>query len=78
MNISFLFSLFCVYSHLPPYPHPRAWPVITEAGHVQSSNRAKPSSNAAGKPIRLSGVSRAILVSVLLENENFIQILDNK
>ena len=58
-------------------PDPRAWPVITQAEHVQISVRAKQSSNAAGKPIRLSGVSRAILVSVLLENENFIQMLDN-
>lgn len=54
-------------------------------GHGQCSQRqgctdlsqAKQSSNAAGKPIRLSEVSRAILIRFLLENENFIQILDN-
>ena len=77
MKMSFLFFLFCVYSHPPPYPDPRAWPFITKAEHVQISGSAQRSSNAAGKPIRLSGVSRAILISNLLENENFIQILDN-
>ena len=77
MKMSFLFFLFCVYSHPPPYPDPRAWPFITKAEHVQISVSAQRSSNAAGKPIRLSGVSRAILISNLLENENFIQILDN-
>ena len=39
--------------------------------------QSKTSSNTVGKPVRLSGVSRAILVSILLENESFIQILDN-
>lgn len=75
--MSFLFFLFCVHSHPPPYTDPRAWPFITKAERAQISVRAQRSSNAAGKPIRLSGVSRAILISNLLENENFIQILDN-
>lgn len=77
MKMSFLFFLFCVHSHPPPYTDPRAWPFITKAERAQISVRAQRSSNAAGKPIRLSGVSRAILISNLLENENFIQILDN-
>lgn len=38
---------------------------------------SKMSSNTVGKPIRLSGVSRAILVCIFLEHESFIQILDN-
>ena len=75
--MSFLFFLFFVYSHPPPYPDPRAWPFIIKAEQVQISVRAQRSSNVAGRPIRLSGVSRAILRSNPLENESFTQILDN-
>lgn len=58
-----------------PDPNPRARPIIAKREHVLISGKMP--SNTVGKPIKLSGLSRAILVSTLLENENFIPILDN-
>lgn len=65
-----------MYSHPPPYPTP-GHGQLSQRRSMYRSQSAKESSNTAGKPIRLSGVARPILVSVLLENENFIQMLDN-
>lgn len=74
---SLYFPCTVILPPLPPAPTPTP-------GLGQSSQRwsmywfqVKTSSNTVGKPIRLSGLSRAIFVSILLENENFIQILDN-
>lgn len=72
-------STSCVQSSSPPLPPPdpnsRAWPIIakTERVLISGQNVFKHS----GKTNQTFGLSRAIFVSILLENENFIQILDN-